>query len=296
MRIVTRPDFDGIVCAALLYEALGISVPVFWVEPGELQKDRIQISAGDVLANLPYHPNCRMWFDHHISNRPDNPFDGAFAIEPSAARVVYNHYSDRLRPRFDDLVATADKIDAAALSRAEVLHPERFPDVLISMTVTGQDVDGDSYWNHLVNLFRKKNMASVRNDPVVADRCNRAKAQNNAYEALLSAHTRMDGHVSVTDFRNITPAPIGNRFLVYCLFPEAIVNVKIRRDDNADRIIVSAGHSIFNRQCNVNVGSLMKRFQGGGHRGAGACNFQEARKAGILPEIISVLKENRDID
>ncbi|MFH1983347.1 MAG: exopolyphosphatase [Pseudomonadota bacterium] len=297
MRIVSRPDFDGIVCAVLLFEALDIQKPVFWVEPGDLQNGRIAIKAGDVIANLPYHPSCRMWFDHHISNRPDTAFDGAFAIKPSAARVIYDHFSERLHPRFDALVSAADKIDAAALNQEEVLHPERFPIVLVSMTVTGQDTEGAPYWDHLVTLLRRHAIPAVHNDPWVADRCQRATQQNEAYQKLLATHTRVDGHVSIIDFRNRTPAPIGNRFLVYCLFPETIVNVKIRRDDaQPDRLIVSVGHSIFNRQCRVNVGRLMQRFQGGGHRGAGACNFQESREKDILPEIISVLKENKDID
>jgi hypothetical protein len=297
MRVVTRPDFDGIVCAVLLLEALGIQKPVFWVEPGDLQKGRVPIAAGDVIANLPFHPKCRMWFDHHVSNRPAIDFEGAFALAPSAARVVYDHLGDRLQPRYDALVAAADKIDAAALNQEEVLHPERFPEVLISMTVTGQDTDGPPYWTHLVNLLREQDISSARAAPMVDARCQLALAQNDAYCSLLSTHTRRDGPVSVTDFRDIRPAPIGNRFLIYCLFPESTVNVKIRRDSaEPERLIVSVGHSIFNRRCNVNVGRLMKRFDGGGHRGAGACNFREHREGEILPEIIAILKANRDIE
>ncbi len=297
MRVVTRPDFDGIVCAVLLLDALGIQKPVYWVEPADLQQGRVPIAAGDIIANLPFHPKCRMWFDHHVSNRPVIDFEGAFALAPSAARVVYNHFAGRLQPRYDDLVAAADKIDAAALSRKEVLHPERYPEVLISMTVTGQDTDGPPYWNHLVDLLRGQDLRTARAAPMVDARCQRAIAQNNAYRRLLSGHTRMDGCVSVTDFRDIRPAPIGNRFLVYSIFPETTVNVKIRRDDaEPERLIVSLGHSIFNRRCNVNVGRLMKRFDGGGHRGAGACNFREHREKDVLPEIISILKANRDIE
>ena len=82
MRIVTRPDFDGIVCAVLLYEALQIDEPVKWVEPNDLQKGRVNIHNQDVIANLPYDENCALWFDHHYTNRINTSFKGAFKIAP----------------------------------------------------------------------------------------------------------------------------------------------------------------------------------------------------------------------
>ncbi|MBW2563261.1 MAG: exopolyphosphatase, partial [Deltaproteobacteria bacterium] len=68
MRIVTRPDFDGVVCAALLYETEEITEPVKWVEPSDIQKGMIEIRTGDIIANLPYNEKCSLWFDHHYTN------------------------------------------------------------------------------------------------------------------------------------------------------------------------------------------------------------------------------------
>ena len=297
MRIVTRPDFDGVVCAVLLYEALDIREPVYWVEPGELQKGRIPIAGGDIIANLPYHPRCRMWFDHHISNKPEGNFDGAFAMAPSAARVVYDYFDDRIKKDFSDLVQAADKIDAADLSEDEVLQPEKYPYILLSMTVTGQDSAGGSYWDHLVDLFRMHDIDTVCKDPLVAQKCDIAIEQNRRYRDILDAHTKLRRHVSVTDFRNLDPAPMGNRFLVYCLFPEAVVNVKIRYDDmDRDKVIVSVGHNIFNPHCQVNAGEMMSRFDGGGHRGAGACNFHKSQTDSYIPEILEILDKNRPLE
>ena len=64
MRIVARPDFDGIVCAVLLYEALDINKPVLWVEPNAMQDGQVEIRKGDIIANLSYQKNCTLWFDH----------------------------------------------------------------------------------------------------------------------------------------------------------------------------------------------------------------------------------------
>ena len=105
MRIVTPPDFDGIVCAVMLHEALDIHTPIYWVESGEVQQNTARIQTGDILANLPYDARCSLWFDHHASNRPDHDFKGAFAVAPFAAGVVHQHYkaSGHLDNRFDDI-------------------------------------------------------------------------------------------------------------------------------------------------------------------------------------------------
>ena len=89
MRVVTRPDFDGVVCAVLLMDALQIDASILWVQPSDMQHRRVEIQEGDVIANLPYHENCSLWFDHHYSNQPEGPVKGVFKIAPSAAGVVY---------------------------------------------------------------------------------------------------------------------------------------------------------------------------------------------------------------
>ena len=220
MRIVTRPDFDGIVCAVLLYEAENVTQGVKWVEPSEIQKRQIQISPEDILANLPYQAPAGIWFDHHISNHCDDPtVGGLFRIAPSAAGLVFEHYQNRFSRDFKELVIQADKIDAADLTLNEVRQPEKHPYILLSMTVSGRDPADEFYWNHLVDLLRRLDMADVMADPLVMERCRQVEAQNIAYRDLLMAHTQVMGHVAVSDFRQIRTPPEGNRFLVYSLFP-----------------------------------------------------------------------------
>ncbi len=297
MRIVTRPDYDGIVCAVLLIEALGEPGGIEWVEPGDMQKRRVPITPEDIIANLPHHPDAAMWFDHHQSNRPDHPVAGLFAVAPSAAGLIYRYYRDRLGDRFNALVASADKIDSADLSMEEVRWPERYPDVLLSMTINGQNASDRPYWNHLVDLLRRVSVKQAVDDPLVADRCRRTIADNAAYDALLREHTRLTRHVAVTDFTSFQPAPTGNRFLVYALFPDATVSVRIRRHETRDDMaVISVGHNIFNPGCRVSAGLLMKRHGGGGHFGAGAGNIPLARLSDCRKQIIDVLVANEPID
>lgn len=293
MRIVTRPDFDGVVCAVLLAEALNISTPVKWVEPSDMQKGLVDVQNNDIIANLPYDSRCSLWFDHHYTNRIDGPFKGAFKIAPSAAGVIYAYYKYRFQRDFSGLVAAADKIDVADLTQEEVLHPETNPYVLLSMTINNRTGQEFPYWNKLVDLLRHAAIEQVMADPEVYRRCEQCLVENQAYQKILQTHTQMLGIVSVTDFRSFANEPAGNRFLVFCLFPEAVVNVKIHYDTPQKKnIAVHIGHSIFNRRCNVNVGLLLSRFGGGGHRGAGGTKLPAAAADNAVRQIVTALQEN----
>jgi len=293
MRIVTRADFDSIVCAVLLYEALDLTEPVNWVEPNEMQKGLAEVREGDIIANLPYHKNCSLWFDHHYTNRISTAFQGAFEIAPSAAGVIFKYHKDRFQKDYSELVRETDKIDSADLSLEEVLHPEKYPYLMLSMTISSHKKEDAPYWNRLIHLFRKSDIDKVLEDPEVKERCAAVILQNKTYHRLLQKHTQLKGHVSVSDFRSLAEVPSGNRFLVYSLFPDAIANVRIRYDaEEKEKVIIGVGHSIFNRKCNVNVGLMLSKFEGGGHRGAGACKFHKSKADAYLDGIVSILQKN----
>jgi hypothetical protein len=293
MRIVTRPDFDGVVCAVLISDALDIHLPVQWLEPNAFQKGLADIRSGDIVANLPFHPNCELWFDHHATNTADRPFQGLFWEAPSAASLVFEYFKPRLKRDYTELVHWADRVDSADFTQGMVLHPEKYDYVLLSMTVSGEDGDGEPYWNRLVALLREKSMREVMADPQVAERCRTVVEQNARYADVLEAHTRVEQHVSITDLRELDPPPSGNRFLVYCMFPETVVNVRIRYENkNKDTVVVNIGHSIFNPHCNVHVGKLLAGCEGGGHRGAASARFDVNKMNDYLPEIIGRLVRN----
>ena len=297
MRIVTRPDFDGVVCAVLLHDVETITEPIKWVEPGDMQKGVVEILAGDIIANLPYDDRCAMWFDHHFTNRIEKPFEGEFREAPSAAGIIYDFYPNRFPENRRELVAAANKIDSADLSLDEVLQPEKYDFVLLSMTILNQDEPDEPYWNRLVALLRNSDIRSVLSDSEVRLRCDRIIAENRIYRKRLEEYTRVRGQVAITDFRSLSKAPTGNRFLVYSLFPEAFAHVRIRYDaKSVDKIAVNVGHSIFNRTCKVNVGMLLSRFEGGGHPGAGACRFHVSKAEEYLPQIIETLIKNEPLE
>ena len=295
MRIVTRPDFDGVVCAALLRDALDIDEDVLWVEPNAVQKGLVQIGSNDIVANLPYDARCALWFDHHFTNRHTRSFDGVFKIAPSAAGLIYRYYQSRFSRDFKDMVEATDRIDAADLTEDEVRHPEKYDYVLLSMTITDGAASDESYWDHLVDLLRNRPLDDIMKDPKVRQRCERARELNDKYATYLKEFTRVESHVAVTDFRSLPNAPVGNRFLVYCLFPETVVNMRICYvTPPGDTIAVSVGHSIFNKNCLVNAGLMLSEFEGGGHRGAASCRFSAEKADDYIPRILDILLKNED--
>lgn len=295
MRIVTRPDFDGIICAVLLCEALDITEPTLWVEPNDVQKGRVDILNEDIIANLPYDERCALWFDHHFTNQIDKPFKGAFEIAPSAAVIIFEYYKERFQRDYSELVQAADKIDSANLTLDEVLHPEKYPYVLVSLTVSNEAQSNVPYWNTLVSHFREKDIHEVLENDEVKQHCQDVVYQNDRYVDVLKQHTIIKQHVALTDFRPFDRAPFGNRFLVYSLFPEASVNVRIRYEDqDKDMVVINLGHSIFNPGCNVNVGLMLAQFGGGGHPGAGSARVPSSEADDIISQIIDQLLANKN--
>lgn len=294
MRIVTRPDFDGLVCAVLLYDVEDIDQPVKWIQPNAVQRGLAKIRSGDILANLPYDERCSLWFDHHYTNRIKLPYNGAFHIAPSAAGVIFKYYREQFSRDFSELVDAADKIDSAALSMDEVLYPENYPYIMLSMTIADHDNSSDErYWNKLIDLFGKLDIDNVLKDGDVESRCRQVAEQNRHFKELLKQYTSLEGHVSITDFRPLDNPAEGNRFLVYSMFPEAVVSIKIRfADSDREKVRISIGHSIFNQNCRVNVGLMLSAFEGGGHRAAGGCSFAADKADEFLPQMIDLLLKN----
>jgi hypothetical protein len=293
MRIVTRPDFDGVVCAVLISDALDIRQPVHWVEPDDFKKGTAGIRPGDIIANLPYDPGCELWLDHHSTNRVAVPFKGLFRDAPSAARIAFDYFQGQFKSDYHDLVYWADRIDSAHFTPDEVLHPEKYDYVLLSMTVSREAGQEEGYWNKLVRLLHEKDIQQVMSDSDVQAHCRRVISENSAYADWLKQYTRIEGQVAITDFRSLGHPPSGNRFLSYCLFPETVVSVRIRYEDpERQTVVVNIGHSIFNPHCRVHAGKLLAEFGGGGHRGAASARFSADKADSYLARIIGALVEN----
>jgi hypothetical protein len=309
MRLVTRADFDGLVCGALITKVERVESYLF-VEPKFMQDGMVEVREGDIIANLPYHPHCTLWFDHHITNttpdfpNPIMPGKGGFRLAPSAARVVFEYYTETAKPaeaggkarlafltseRMTYLLKETDRIDAGKLEREDVLNPRGY--VLISMTTDGKRAEDEPYWLKIIELLREASLDEMMKDVEVAKRCRQVLDDQEKLKAILLERTAMKGNVIYCDLRGIKEIPDGNRFLVFTLFPEGNIQVKIAEDSQRENTTaISVGYNIFNPTSNVNVGELLKKYGGGGHKVVGSCRVPNEKAQPVIREIIAALR------
>lgn len=294
MRLVTRADLDGLTCALLITGAETIE-EVCLVHPQDITDKKVEITRRDVLANLPYHPDCGKWFDHHLltasNERPPSLFEGRYALAPSAARVVYDHYlvdHPSLR-RFAKLVDETDRLDSAQLTMGDVTNPQGY--ILLGFTLDSRTGLGTyhDYFHKLLGWLRDRTIDEILQERDVAERVVRMREQDQKFRTLTLLHSRLQGNVIVTDFRRLETPPVGNRFIVYTLFPQANISVRVHWGPQRARVAVVGGHSIFNRTSKTNVGWLLSRYGGGGHRGAGSCLLEPRTADAQIAEIVDAM-------
>ena len=300
MRLVTRGDLDGLTSAVIITLKEPIERIVL-VHPQEITDKSAEIREGDILANVPYHPNCTMWFDHHLltaSNETPPPnFKGRYGLAPSAARLVFDYYNDKYPndpdlKRFEHLVEETDRLDSAQLTKQDVENPQGF--ILLGYTIDSRTGLGDfeKYFTTLVAWLKTKSIEQILQEPMVRERAERIRSEQADFKRIIKRNSFTLNTVVVTDLREIEQLPAGNRFLVYSLFPEANVSLRVHWGPSHNSVVAAVGHSIFNRTCKTSVGELMSKYGGGGHRGAGTCVLPLDRAADAIDEILFELQAN----
>lgn len=294
MRLVTRGDLDGLTSAVLITEMEQID-SIELIHPQDITDKKFVVRADDILANVPYHPDCGKWFDHHLltesNEKPPPKFSGMYRQAPSTARVIFEYYGNPKLNRFAELVAETDRMDSANLMAEDVLDPRAY--ILLGYTIDPRTGFGrfEDYFSSLVSELKKSSIEKILEMAEVKHRVERMKTEWEEFSRLTRENSRVDGNVVITDFRNVSPIPIGNRFLVYTIFPEANVSVRIHWGPKKEHVAVVVGHAIFRRTCKVNIGGLMSDFGGGGHVGAGSALLWPESAEHDLQEIVRRLKD-----
>jgi nanoRNase/pAp phosphatase (c-di-AMP/oligoRNAs hydrolase) len=300
MRLVTRGDLDGLTGTVIITMKEQVD-DLLLVHPQDITDKRIEITANDILVNLPYDSRCGIWFDHHLltdsNEKPPAELKGRYRLAPSAARLVYEHYLE-LYPgdpdlvRLERLVDETDRLDAALLTPDDVENPRDY--ILLGYTIDSRTGLGSfqDYFRKLAEWLKTMPIRDVLQQPEVRERVERIRGEVTDYKRLLSRNSFQLHNVVVTDLREVERLPAGNRFLVYSLFPDANVSLRVHWGPRHDTVIAAVGHSIFNRTCNTSVGELMSRYGGGGHRGAGTCVLPLDKAADAIDEILSELQAN----
>lgn len=297
-RLITRSDFDGLVCAVLLNE-MNLIDEIKFVHPKDMQDGKIEVGPRDITTNLPYVPGCHLSFDHHASETLRNTGERAnhiiHADAPSAARVVYAYYGGaRAFPTIpQDMMDAVDKADAAHFSRAEILDPTgwvlmnylmdartglgRFRDFRISNYTLMMD---------LIKYCRDHSIHEILALPDVVERVEIYFAHaDRAKEQILRCST-VHGNLVVLDLRNEETIWATNRFMIYALFPECNISIHAMWGMQKLNTVFATGKSILDRSSKTDVGALMLEYGGGGHQAAGTCQVGNDKAAETLRALV----------
>lgn len=300
MRLVTRSDFDGLACGALLKEA-GIIDHWKFAHPKDLQDGLIEIGPDDCLANVPFVEGCGLWFDHHSSeferNQLNGRYQGESRLAPSCARIIYEYYGGAERfPQFDEMMAAVDKVDSGHLSIEEIQHPEGW--VLIGFLMdprTGLGrwrqftISNYQLMEKLMDACRSMPIEEILQLPDVQERIEIYWQQTTQFQEMIQAYTRIEHNVIITDLRGVSPIYTGNRFFIYSMYPAQNISAWIVDGKGGKGCSVAVGYSILSRTATMDVGKLMLKYGGGGHKNVGTCQFTEETIAEQLPKLLEEL-------
>jgi nanoRNase/pAp phosphatase (c-di-AMP/oligoRNAs hydrolase) len=303
-RLVTRSDFDGLVCAALLKE-LELLDDILFVHPKDMQDGLVEITDRDITTNLPYVPGVHLSFDHHdsetirVGDSPENHI-----IVPgakSAARVVYDHFggADVFTAVGEDVMAAVDKADAAEFTREEILDPRGWDYISFIMdprTGLGRfrefRISNYQLMMQLIDMITEKSIDEILRTPDVAERVGLYREHADAAIDQVARCGEVHDNLVVLDFRDEDPIFATNRFIVYALWPQCNVSIHTLWGRQNQNVVFATGKSILNRTSRTDVGALMLEYGGGGHHAAGTCQVLREDADRVLRELIARINQD----
>ncbi len=302
-RLVTRSDFDGLVCAVLLKE-LDMIEEIKFVHPKDMQDGLIPISDTDITTNLPYVPGCYLAFDHHMSETirvgaPSNYICNPEA--PSASRVVFDYFGgqDKFPSVSDEMMEMVDKADSAMFTTEEILNPKDW--ILLNFLMDARTglgrfrqfrISNYALMMSLIDMCQKYSISEILAHPDVRERAVLYAEHEGRFLDQLTRCSRVRGNVCVIDLREEQTIWAGNRFVVYALFPKCNVSIHMMRGHDGKRTVLAVGASIVNRSLRTNIGAMLLGYGGGGHAKAGTCQVPIEDAAESLEEIVAKLQHD----
>ncbi|MDT8405683.1 MAG: exopolyphosphatase [Methylococcales bacterium] len=303
-RLVTRSDFDGLVCAALL-KHLDLIDDIRFVHPKDMQDGKIEIGADDITTNLPYVPGCHLAFDHHLSEtlrneeRAENHLIDPDA--PSAARVVYDYYGGHevFPKHWDDMMEAVDKGDSADFTEDEVLNPEGW--VLLNFIMDARTglgrfrefhISNYQLMMQLIDYCRNHTIEEILELPDVKERTQLYFEHDSKARQQIQKCATVHDNLIILDLREQETIYATNRFTLYALYPKCNISIHVLWGLKKQNTVFAIGKSILNKTSNTNVGELCLKYNGGGHLNAGTCQVDNDQAEQVLQELIEQINQD----
>lgn len=297
-RLVTRSDFDGLVCA-VLFKELDMIDDIKFVHPKDMQDGKIEVTDRDITTNLPYVEGVHLAFDHHASETIRNEqIQDNHIIEPnapSAARVVYNYYGGKetFTNISDEMMEAVDKSDSAKFEKNEVLDPENW--VLLNFIMDARTglgrfktfrISNYQLMMELIDYCKNHSIQQILALPDVKERIDLYFEQSVPFKEQLKRCSKVYKNLVILDLRNEEVIYAGNRFMIYALYPQCNISIHLMWGLKQQNTVFAVGKSIFNRSSNTNIGKLMLKHNGGGHANAGTCQVDNDQAEAVKEELI----------
>lgn len=297
-RLVTRSDFDGLVCAVLFNE-LEMIDEIKFVHPKDMQDGKIEITERDIITNLPYHSAAHLVFDHHMSEtlRVTGQKDNRIIVpdSPSAARVVYNHFGGKKTfPRIsEEMMEAVDKADSAQYTRDEILEPKGW--VLLNFLMDSRTglgrfrefrISNYALMMELIDRCRELGIDEILALPDVKERIELYNEHAQSAKEQIKRCSTVHKNLVVLDLRKEEIIYAINRFMIYALFPQTNISIHVMWGVQKQNTVFAVGKSILDRGSKTNIGELMLQYGGGGHHAAGTCQLPNDQADDKLKEII----------
>ncbi len=295
-RLVTRSDFDGLVCAVLL-EHIHLINAIKFVHPKDMQDGKVDVTNRDITTNLPYVEGVYLAFDHHHSEtlrvgKRDNHIIEPTA--PSAARVVWRYFGghDRFPTYMDEMMAAVDKGDSAQFNLEEILHPrgwELLNFLMDARTGLGRfrefRISNYSLMMDLIGYCKHHTIEEILGLPDIKERVDVYFEHEPKFKEQIRRCSTVHGNLVVLDLRQEETIWAGNRFMVYALYPECNISMHVLWGLKKQNTVLAMGKSIFKRTSKTNIGELALSYGGGGHEAAGTCQVDNDRADEIIREL-----------
>ncbi len=302
MRLVTRSDFDGLVCAMILRE-LDLIGDIKFVHPKDVQDGKVDLTSNDITTNLPYDPRVGLAFDHHESELARNDIDAIqdkyiCHVAKSAARVVYEYYggAEKIKTVSTEMMEAVDKGDSADFTVDEILNPTGW--VLMDFLMDARTglgrfhnfrISNYDLMMELIDYCVNHNVDEVLALPDVKERVDLYFEQQELFKQQLKDIVVIHDKVAVLDLRPLETIYTGNRFMIYALYPEIEMSVHVAWGFKKQNTAVMIGKSIINKAGTMDIGELCLDYGGGGHPNAGTCQLDNDKVDAELPNIIAML-------
>jgi nanoRNase/pAp phosphatase (c-di-AMP/oligoRNAs hydrolase) len=308
LRLLTRSDFDGLVCAMLLKE-LDVLGEIKFAHPKDVQDGKIEVTEHDVLTNLPYAAGCCMCFDHHASEeiRGEGTPQKNHVLDPhadSAARVVYDFYGGAKRFPYiaAEILEAVDKADSARFTRDDVLSPQGWELLSFLMDArTGlgrfRDFRVSNYqlMMDLVDYCRDHTIDEILALPDVQERVELYREHEGKFIEQICRCSTVHENLVVLDLRDEETIFAGNRFVIYALYPGCDISIYVIWGREKQNTVFTIGKSIFDRSCTTNVGELCLAYGGGGHAAAGTCQVANQRAEQVREKLIARINADANV-